>query len=65
MDKTSLNPKHGMKGVISFQSVLAHDLEYWNPFSMQVALMKHIFKIEIYNHASKLEQLIHQMAFCI
>ena len=49
MDKTSLNAKHGMEGLSSFQSVLAHDLVYCDPFSLQVALMKHIFLIEVHS----------------
>ena len=32
MDKTSLNAKHGMKNLSSFQSFLAHDLAYWDLF---------------------------------
>ena len=43
MDETSLNAKHGIEGLSSFQSILANDLAYWDPFSLQVALMKHIF----------------------
>ena len=43
MDETSLNPKRGIEGLSSFQSVLAHDLAYWDPFILQVSLMKHIF----------------------
>ena len=46
MDKTSLNAKYGMEGLSSFQSVLAHDLAYWTPFSLQVPLMKHIFVLD-------------------
>ena len=43
MDETSLNAKRGIEGLSTFQSVLAHDLAYWNPFSLKVALMKLIF----------------------
>ena len=43
MDETSLNAKHGIECLSSFQSILANDLAYWDPFSLQVALMKHIF----------------------
>ena len=39
----SLNAKHGMEVLSSFQSTFAQDLAYWDPFSLQVALMKHIF----------------------
>ena len=46
MDKTSWNAKHGMESFSSFQSVLAHDLAYWPPFSLQVPLMKHIFVLD-------------------
>ena len=46
MDKTSLNAKHGIEGLSSFQSVLAHDLAYWAPFFLQVPLMKHIFVLD-------------------
>ena len=42
MDETSLNAHHGTEGLSSFQSVLAHDLAFWDPFSLQVAQMKHI-----------------------
>ena len=42
MNEKSLNAKCRIEGLISFQSVLAHDLEYWDPFSLQVALVKHI-----------------------
>ena len=45
MDETSLNAKRGIEVLSSFQSVLAHDLAYWDSFSLQVALMKHIFLI--------------------
>ena len=48
MDETSLNAKHRVKGLSSFQSALAHDLAYCNPFSLQVSLMKHIFLIVIH-----------------
>ena len=47
MDETSLNPKRGPEGLNSFQSVLTHDLVYWDPFSLKVALMKHNFFIGI------------------
>ena len=43
MDETSLNAKRGIKGLSFFQSVHAHDLAYWDPFSLQVSLLKHIF----------------------
>ena len=49
MDGTSLNAKCAIESLSSFQSVLAHDLAYWDPFPLQVALMKHIFLIEIYS----------------
>ena len=49
MDKISLNAKNGIEGLSSFQSVLAHDLAYWDLFSLQVALMKHIFLIGIHS----------------
>ena len=49
MDKTSLNEKHGVEGLSFFQSVLVHDLVYWDPFSLQVSLMKHILLIGIYS----------------
>ena len=42
MDETSLNAERGIQGLSSFQSVLAHDLAYWDPFSG--CLMKHVFK---------------------
>ena len=42
-DETSLNTKCGMEGLSSFKNVLGYDLEYWDPFSLQVAQMKHIF----------------------
>ena len=47
MNETSLNAKCEIEGLSSFQSVLAHDLAYWDFFSLQVALMKHNFKIGI------------------
>ena len=41
MNETSLSAKCGIESLSSFQSVLAaHDLAYWDPFSLQVALMK-------------------------
>ena len=43
MDETSLNTKCGIEGLSSFRSVLAHDLVYWDPFSLQDTLRKHIF----------------------
>ena len=43
MDGTSLNANRGIKGLSSFQSVLAHDMAFWDPFSQQVAQMKYIF----------------------
>ena len=39
MNETSLNAECGIDGL----SVLAHDLAYFDPFSLQVALKKHIF----------------------
>ena len=42
MDETSLNAKYGTEGISYFQSVLAHHLAYCDPFSLQVALIKHI-----------------------
>ena len=47
MDETSLSAKRGIEGLSSFQIVLAHDLAYWDPFSLKVAHIKHIFLIEI------------------
>ena len=41
--------EYGIEGLCSFQSVLAHDLAYLEPFSLQVALMKDIFLIAIYS----------------
>ena len=38
-----LNANRGIKGLSSFQSVLAHDMAFWDPFSQQVAQMKYIF----------------------
>ena len=49
MDKTSLNAKQGVEGLSSFQSVLSNDLAYWDPFSLKVSLMKHIFLIGIHS----------------
>ena len=49
MDETSSNAKRGIGGLSFFQSVLVHDLAYWNPFSLQAALMKHIFLIGIHS----------------
>ena len=50
MNETSLNAKCGIEGLSSFQSVLAHDLEYWDSLSLQASLMKHIFlKIQIHS----------------
>ena len=43
MDETSLNANREIEGLSSFQSVLAHDLTFWDPLSLQVAQMKHIF----------------------
>ena len=48
MDETSLSPKRGIEGLNSFQSVIAHDLVYWDPFSLKCALVKQIFLIGIY-----------------
>ena len=42
MDETLLNAKRGVEGLSSFQNVPAHDLVYWDYFSLQVVLMKHI-----------------------
>ena len=42
MNETSLNAKFEIEGFSYFQSVLAHGLRYWDPFSLQVALMKQI-----------------------
>ena len=47
MDETSLSAKRGIEGLSPFQSVLAHDLVYWDPFSLQATIMKHIFFIWI------------------
>ena len=41
MNETSLNAKSGIEDLSSFQSVLPHDLAYWDSFSMQVALIKY------------------------
>ena len=51
MNKTSLNAIHRVEGLGlgSFQSVLAHNLAYWDPLSLQVVLMKHIFLIGIHS----------------
>ena len=49
MDETSLNANRGTEGLRSFQSVLAHDLAFGDPFSLQVAQMKHIFLIGIHS----------------
>ena len=49
MDETSLNAKCRIEGLSSIPSVLTHDLAYWDPFPLQVALMKHIFLIEIHS----------------
>ena len=43
MDEISLNVKRGIEGLSSFQSFHAHYLAYWDPFSLQVSLLKHIF----------------------
>ena len=43
MNETSLNAKCKIKDLSSFQSVIAHDLAYWDPFSLQAALIKHIY----------------------
>ena len=54
MSKTSLNAKHRVEGLGlgSFQSVLARDLAYWDPLSLQIVLMKHIFLIGIHSMQS-------------
>ena len=49
MDKTSLNAKHGVEGLSFFQSVLAHNSVCWDTFSLQIALMKHMFLIGIHS----------------
>ena len=49
MDETSSNAKRGIGGLSFFQSVLVHDLAYWDPFSLQAALMKHIVLIGIHS----------------
>ena len=36
MDETSLNEKHGIEDLSFFQSVFAHDLAYWDPFSLHI-----------------------------
>ena len=48
MDETPLNAKRRIEGLSSFQNVLAQDLTYWNPFSLKVAQIKHIFLIWIH-----------------
>ena len=48
MNEASLNGKPGIGGLRSFQSVHAHDLAYWDSFSLQIFLMKHIFLIAIH-----------------
>ena len=53
--KISLKEKYGIEGFSSFQSVLAHDLGYWDPFSPQLAK----------TNILKPVQLNHQMGFCI
>ena len=45
MNETSWNAKCGIECLSSFRSVLTHDLTYWDSFSLQVGLMKHIFLI--------------------
>ena len=42
LSETSLNAKCGIEGFSFFQNFLVHDLQYWDPFSPQVALMKQI-----------------------
>ena len=49
MDETSLNANRGIKGLSSFQSVLAHDLAFWDPFSLQVSKTKHFFLIGVHS----------------
>ena len=40
---TLLNAKRGIEGSSSFQKVLAHNLAYWDPFPLQIALIKLFF----------------------
>ena len=40
MSETWLNAKCDIEGFNSFQCFLGHDLKYWGPFTLQVALMK-------------------------
>ena len=43
MNGTALNAERGIEDLSSFQSGLAHNLAYWESFSLEVVLMKHIF----------------------
>ena len=49
MNETSLNAKSGIEDLSSFQSVLPHDLTYWDSFAMQVALIKYILLTGIHS----------------
>ena len=57
MNETSLNAECGIDGL----SVLAHDLAYFDPFSLQVALKKHIFLKKLGFPPCKAEQLLQGM----
>ena len=57
MNETSLNAECGIDGL----SVLAHDLAYWDHFSLQVALKKHIFFKKLGLTPCKAEQLLQGM----
>ena len=57
MNETSLNAECRIDGL----SVLAHDLAYFDPFSLQVALKKHIFFKKLWFTPCKAEQLLQGM----
>ena len=57
MNETSLNAECRIDGL----SVLAHDLAYFDPFSLQVALKKHIFFKKLGFTPCKAEQLLQGM----
>ena len=60
MDDTSLNANRGIEGLSSFQSVLAHDMAFWDPFSLLSAQIKHIF-LKLGFTPCKAEQLLQGM----
>ena len=45
MNETSLNAKCRTEDLSSFQSVLAHDLAYWDSISLYISLIKQFFKL--------------------